>query len=394
MASDGWDSHTLGELTENFDFKRVPVKETDRRAGPYPYYGASGIVDHVDEYLFDGEYLLIAEDGENLRTRSTPVAFVARGRFWVNNHAHIVRANHRANTKFLMYALAGTDVSGYLTGSTMPKLTQGNMNRIPIIAPPIADQGRIAGLLGSLDDKIDLNRRMNETLEAMARALFKEWASRSHSPHSRVQTLIDQGVLMIGDGYRAKRIELAERGLPFARAGNLKNGFDFSDPEYLGEEGVAAAGHKVARPLDVAFTSKGTVGRITQVTSRNHTFVYSPQVCFWRILDHSAMNPYVLYEWMKTPEFLSQLEAVKGQTDMADFVSLTEQRRMSINLPGRDEQQELGALLKPFSERIDLNNAQNRTLSAIRDSLLPKLLSGEVRVKELRLHEPEPVPCS
>jgi type I restriction enzyme S subunit len=166
---------TLGELTENFDGIRVPVKEADRRGGPYPYYGASGIVDYVDGYLFDGEYLLIAEDGENLRTRSTPVAFLAHGKFWVNNHAHIVRGNKEADTRFLMYALAATDISGYLTGSTMPKLTQGNMNRIPLLAAPLPEQRAIAHILGTLDDKIELNRRMSETLEAMARALFKSW---------------------------------------------------------------------------------------------------------------------------------------------------------------------------------------------------------------------------
>src|SRR3989338_4108913 len=170
-----WRERPLGELTENFDSARVPVKEADRRGGTYPYYGASGIVDHVDSYLFDGEYLLIAEDGENLRTRKTPVAFLARGKFWVNNHAHIVRGNSEADTRFLMYALAAADIGGYLTGSTMPKLTQGNMNRMPVLVPSLAEQRAIAHILGALDDKIELNRQMNETLEAIARALFKSW---------------------------------------------------------------------------------------------------------------------------------------------------------------------------------------------------------------------------
>ena len=172
---DGWGNMTLGELTDNFDSARIPVKRADRRPGPYPYYGASGIVDSVSDYLFDGEYLLIAEDGENLRTRNTPIAFLANGKFWVNNHAHIVRGNHKANTRYLMYALSELDVSGYLTGSTMPKLTQGNMNRISLLTPPLSEQRAIAHILGTLDDKIELNRRMNETLEEMARALFKSW---------------------------------------------------------------------------------------------------------------------------------------------------------------------------------------------------------------------------
>jgi type I restriction enzyme, S subunit len=82
MASE-WRTRSLGDLTDNFDSIRVPVKEADRRPGPYPYYGASGIVDYVDGYLFDGEYLLIAEDGENLRTRNTPIAFLGRGQLFV-----------------------------------------------------------------------------------------------------------------------------------------------------------------------------------------------------------------------------------------------------------------------------------------------------------------------
>ena len=142
MANDGWGILPLRELTENFDSIRVPVKQADRKAGQYPYYGASGVVDHVDGYLFDGQYLLIAEDGENLRTRHTPIAFLAGGKFWVNNHAHIVRGNGRARTRFLSYALSRTDISGYLTGSTMPKLIQGNMNRIPTSSPSLFRAGR------------------------------------------------------------------------------------------------------------------------------------------------------------------------------------------------------------------------------------------------------------
>jgi type I restriction enzyme S subunit len=126
MAGNDWSTRQLGDLTENLDSRRIPVKGPDRRLGPYPYYGASGVVDHVDGYLFDGEYLLVAEDGENLRSRQTPIAFIARGKFWVNNHAHIVRGNQLADTRYLCYVLSQTDVSGYLTGSTMPKLTQGN----------------------------------------------------------------------------------------------------------------------------------------------------------------------------------------------------------------------------------------------------------------------------
>ena len=145
MTENGWQIKPLGELAENYDSLRIPVKEFDRRSGKFPYYGASGIIDYIDEYLFDGEYLLVAEDGENLKTRKIPIAFLANGRFWVNNHAHIIRGkDNAADTKFLMYSLINSDISGFLTGSTLPKLTQDNLRRIPIFTPPLPEQRAIA----------------------------------------------------------------------------------------------------------------------------------------------------------------------------------------------------------------------------------------------------------
>ncbi len=187
-----WPRRPLHELTINFDTLRKPVKEAERIPGPYPYYGASGIVDHVDGYLFDGEYLLIAEDGENLRTRNTPIAFRAMGKFWVNNHAHILQGNEEASTRFLEYAVLAADIGPYLTGAVMPKLTQANLNSMQVSCPPRAVQEGIVGVLGTIDDRIDLLRQTNSILESIAQALFKSWfvVTVRTSP-SRTSMLID-----------------------------------------------------------------------------------------------------------------------------------------------------------------------------------------------------------
>ncbi len=165
----------LENMVTIHDSERIPVKQSDRKPGPYPYYGASGITDYVHDYLFDGDYVLLAEDGDNLRSRNTPIAFMARGKFWVNNHAHILKGKNGNNTNFICYALQIADLSSYISGSTRPKITQKDMRRIPVFCPPVSDQKSIARILGYLDDKIELNRRMDATLEAMARALFKSW---------------------------------------------------------------------------------------------------------------------------------------------------------------------------------------------------------------------------
>jgi type I restriction enzyme S subunit len=127
----------IGEVAEILDALRRPVKASERQPGPYPYYGAQGIVDYVDGFLFDGEFVLVAEDGENLRSRKEKIALVARGKFWVNNHAHILRGTKRADTRYLYYAINAADISGYVTGSTIPKLSQGSLNQLRIPCPSI-----------------------------------------------------------------------------------------------------------------------------------------------------------------------------------------------------------------------------------------------------------------
>lgn len=165
----------LKDISINYDGKRIPIKESERKKGQYPYYGASGIIDYIDDYLFDGEYLLIAEDGENLKSRKTPIAFIAKGKFWVNNHAHIITGNHKVLTKYLNYYFQILDISPYLTGAVMPKLTQTNLNNIEVSVPSLDKQKKIVNYLSSIDDKIELNRQINKTLEAMAQAIFKSW---------------------------------------------------------------------------------------------------------------------------------------------------------------------------------------------------------------------------
>lgn len=379
-----WDFYPFGELTENFDALRVPIKEGDRVSGPYPYYGASGVIDFVDGYIFDGEYLLIAEDGENLTSRKTPIAFLARGRFWVNNHAHIVRGNRRADTRFLCYALGTADINAYLSGSTMPKLTQTNLARLPIRAPAVAEQRRIAEILGAFDDKIELNRQMNETLEAIARAVFSDWLSVQACPEvARAGDLIAERILGIGDGYRAKNAELASEGLPFARAADVLGTVRVTgDTEHLAPDSVAKAGEKISRVDDVVITTKGTVGRIARVAPTTPQFVYSPQLCYWRSLDTEKLNPTVLFMWIGSAGFREQLNSVSGQTDMAPYVSLKDQRNFRVPRFSESQQLEIAAKLRPLLDRQALNDAESQTLAELRDTLLPKLLSGELRVPE------------
>ena len=141
----------LGEVAENLDYLRKPVTSGNRVAGDYPYYGASGIVDYVDNYIFDGDFLLVSEDGANLVARKTPIAFSISGKNWVNNHAHVLKFNTYTERKFVEYYLNNLDISEFVSGAAQPKLNQNNLNRIPISLPPLSEQARIVEILDKFD---------------------------------------------------------------------------------------------------------------------------------------------------------------------------------------------------------------------------------------------------
>ena len=160
--------YRLGEVINVLDYKRIPLssKQRESRKGPYPYYGAQGIIDYIDDFLFDGEFLLIAEDGENLKSQKQNVAQIARGKYWVNNHAHIVESNGLCDIRYICYLLNQIDLSGYITGSAQPKLNQANLLAIELQLPKLKTQIRLADFLSTFDIKIELNNRINHNLAA------------------------------------------------------------------------------------------------------------------------------------------------------------------------------------------------------------------------------------
>jgi len=141
----------LQYLAENLDSMRKPVTSGLRDAGDIPYYGASGIVDYVKDYIFDGEFLLISEDGANLIARNTPIAFSVSGKSWVNNHAHVLKFNTYAERRFVEYYLNSIDLTSFISGAAQPKLNQKNLNSIKIPNPSPKEQVRIVSILDTFD---------------------------------------------------------------------------------------------------------------------------------------------------------------------------------------------------------------------------------------------------
>lgn len=175
---EGWKEKRLPDISENLDSKRVPVTKKDRENGIYPYYGASGIVDYVNDYLFDEDLLCISEDGANLLMRTYPIAFPISGKVWVNNHAHVLRFKDMSTQKFIEYYFSGIKLDEFITGAAQPKLTQKALNNIPVYIPSLHEQQRIVERLDALSAHVreleENQKKIISECDALKQALLRK----------------------------------------------------------------------------------------------------------------------------------------------------------------------------------------------------------------------------
>ena len=159
-----WNEKRFDEICENLDSKRKPISSGNRVEGIYPYYGASGIVDYVEDYIFDEDILLVSEDGANLLLRSTPIAFSVSGKVWVNNHAHVVRFAKMSLQKYVEIFFSLIDISDNITGSAQPKLNQAKLNAMMIPIPDSSLLEKYCEFLNQVDkSKVAVQKALDET---------------------------------------------------------------------------------------------------------------------------------------------------------------------------------------------------------------------------------------
>jgi type I restriction enzyme S subunit len=299
-------------------------------------------------------------------------------------------------------------VQATATGTKVRHTAPERIRAVHTTLPPLDVQRTIAAVLDSLDDLIENNRRRVEVLEEMARAIYREWFVHFRYPGHETAAIMDstrgripkgwalrrsgdlasEGVLDIGDGYRAKNSEMTgtDQGLPFVRVGNIRDGrLSVAGCDRLPDEYRARLRSKVSRPGDVVISMKGTVGRHALVHEWDPEMAYSPQVSFWRSLAPEMFSPVYLYLWIQSDNFVEQCAAVKGATDMADYVNLTDQRRMLVAEPPRELMATFTELVQPTLLAAGTLRAQKSRLASLRALLLPKLVTGQIDVSSLDL---------
>lgn len=244
----GWKWVTIDGITENFDSERNPVSKSKRKdiQGDYPYYGASGIIDHLNDYILDGEYLLISEDGANLESRTKPIAFIVDGKFWPNNHVHVVKTKYGVPLDYLRLYIESRSIRDYLTGTAQLKLTQKNLNKIPLPIAPQKEQKRIITKIEELFSKLDSGvselqkgrERLNQYRLSLLKAAFEGGLSKRSRTRNEWKVTRDfeecedpPGILEIPPQWRwVKANSVIE---------SLRNGI-YKPKEYYNDDGIAS----------------------------------------------------------------------------------------------------------------------------------------------------------
>lgn len=191
---DEWEQRKLDDVVEFLDTMRKPLEGAKRISGPYPYYGASGIVDYVDGYLFDEELILLSEDGANIIDRNYPVCFLASGKYWVNNHAHVLRTKQGNENNFICNSLERKDYTQYNTGMAMPKLNKETCKKIPILCPGFEEQKKIGDYFRSLDNLITLHQRKCDETKKLKKYMLQKMFPQNGSkvPEIRFKGFTDE----------------------------------------------------------------------------------------------------------------------------------------------------------------------------------------------------------
>lgn len=369
--------YKFNEVTINFDKKRVPLSATQRkkRQGIFRYYGAQGVIDYIDDFIFDGTYLLIAEDGENLKSKKQNIAQVVDGKFWVNNHAHIVQGNELCDTQYLCYLLNSMDLSGYVTGSAQPKLSQSNLNAVTLLLPSIIAQKQIVGFLYMLDQKIAVNQKINENLEQQAQAIFaNEFLSLESLPDGwKRGSLIDIADYLNGLAMQKYRPAADEVGIPVLKIKELRQGCCDATSElcspniktnYIIHDGDVI--FSWSGSLLVDFWCGGTCGL------NQHLFKVTS----------SEYDKWFYYAWTK--HHLERFIAVAAdKATTMGHIKRDELSKAEVLIPNEADYNRIGSLLHPIYDLIITNRIESKNLAETRDTLLPKLMSGEIDISEV-----------
>ena len=294
---DDWEQRKLSDCVEFLDTMRRPLKEGDREKGPYPYYGASGIVDYVSDYIFDEELVLLSEDGVNITDRNYPVCFLASGKYWVNNHAHVLKTYRGNENNFICNSLERMDFTQYNSGMAMPKLNKDVCRNIPLFCPSFAEQKEIGDYFRNIDHLITLHQRKCEQTKTLKKYMLQNMFPQDGEkvPAIRFEGFTDDweqrkllGCIEKITDFRGRTpkklgMDWSESGYLALSALNVKDGYiDFSQDVHYGDQALYEKwmnGNELHEG-QVLFTTEAPMGNVAQVPDNKRYILSQRTIAF------------------------------------------------------------------------------------------------------------------
>jgi type I restriction enzyme S subunit len=388
-----WDVVKLEDVVEIHDNKRIPLSEKERinRKGDYPYCGANGVIDYIDDYIFDGEFLLLAEDGGDYSSFGRS-AYLMNGKFWVNNHAHIIEAIHSKTTnKFLLYTLTYLNLNHYTVGSTRKKLNQSIMRKIKLPLPPLEEQKRISEILLDVDSAIENVNKAIDVTEELKRGLMQrllmEGINHTEFKDSPVGGIpVDWDVVRVlevfdvvtGTTPSTKLSEFWDDGnvvwITPADMSDL-NGIFISDSERKVTVDALKKTNLNRIPVySIVISTRAPVGYVA-LNTVECTF---NQGCKALVPSRSGIDTrYFAYYLLLNNKRLQHLSG--GST----FKELNKEtlKKIYLPLPPLEEQKRISEILQDVDRRLELLRERKVKLENIKRGLMNDLLTGKRRVR-------------
>jgi type I restriction enzyme S subunit len=375
----GWNIKYLDELCENLDSKRIPITKSSRKSGNIPYYGASGIVDYVADYIFNEDLLLVSEDGANLLARTYPIAFSITGKTWVNNHAHVLRFKEKITQSFIEYYLNSISLESYVSGMAQPKLNQKSLNSIAIPIPPLPEQKRIVAIADEAFDGIDRAIRNTEKNLSNARELFESYLNTifTQKGDGWEEKKLEDVCQVIGGGTPSKANQEFYTGeIPWATVRDMKNEIISKTEFRITQEAVKKSSTNIIKMGNVVIATRVGLGKVcmlSQDTAINQDLKgIIPK-------DNDQISIRFLFWWLKSIAYLIKNE---GTGATVQGVKVTFIHSLKIPVSTLTKQKQIVVILDEISNETQrLENIYRQKIAALKElkqSILQKAFTGEL----------------
>lgn len=362
------------------DKKRKPLStmERSKRKGIYPYYGAQEIIDSIDDYIFDGKYILFAEDGENLKSRKKDLVKIVEGKFWLNNHAHIFKTKENVDLEYLYYYLLRMDLSEYITGSTQPKLNQENMNKIQVKLPKYDIQKKISKVLSNIDRKIELNNKINNNLHELCINMYFELLSQLDDSNSSSKQIKEVSKCVLGGTPSRAKSEYWNGDINWINSGEVNKFRIIDASEKITELGLQKSSTtllpKGTTVLAITGATLGQVSRLEIDSCANQSVIGI-------IPNNIELNNYIYLSILNTINDL----ILKQTGGAQQHINKNDVETHELIIPNDKLLKEFDERTKSIFKEISITCFENKRLEQLRDILLPKLMNGEIDLDNIEI---------